>query len=64
MIGIKQSPSVPKGTYEQLAELDQSHVWHPFTQMKQYNEEAPLIIERGDGIMLYDLHGRSYYDER
>ncbi|EFM11739.1 adenosylmethionine-8-amino-7-oxononanoate aminotransferase [Paenibacillus curdlanolyticus YK9] len=59
---MKQSPSVPTGTYEQLVELDQNHVWHPFTQMKQYNEEPSLIIERGEGIMLYDLQGRSYYD--
>ncbi|WP_127530575.1 adenosylmethionine--8-amino-7-oxononanoate transaminase [Paenibacillus kobensis] len=48
--------------YERLALLDQKHVWHPFTQMKQYNEESPLIIERGEGIRLFDLEGRSYFD--
>jgi len=48
--------------YERLAELDRTHVWHPFTQMKQYNEEPPLIIERGEGIRLYDMNGRAYYD--
>jgi adenosylmethionine-8-amino-7-oxononanoate aminotransferase len=30
--------------------------------MKQYSEEAPIIIERGEGIKLYDVEGRSYYD--
>ena len=37
-------------------------MWHPFTQMKEWEEEAPLIIERGDGIYLYDIHGNKYLD--
>ncbi|MEK3885116.1 adenosylmethionine--8-amino-7-oxononanoate transaminase [Paenibacillus sp. PL2-23] len=49
-------------TYEQLTALNKAYLWHPFTQMKDYNAADPLIIERGDGIMLYDLQGRAYYD--
>jgi lysine--8-amino-7-oxononanoate aminotransferase len=49
-------------SYEQLAALNKSHVWHPFTQMKDYNNEDPLIIERGEGVRLYDVQGRAYYD--
>nr|WP_247900741.1 adenosylmethionine--8-amino-7-oxononanoate transaminase [Paenibacillus pabuli] len=30
--------------------------------MKDYNHSDPLIIERGEGIMLYDVQGRAYYD--
>ncbi|WP_419874686.1 adenosylmethionine--8-amino-7-oxononanoate transaminase [Candidatus Pristimantibacillus sp. PTI5] len=48
--------------YEWLASINKNHVWHPFTQMKDYNSSDPLIIERGEGIMLYDVHGRAYYD--
>lgn len=48
--------------YEWLASTNKNHVWHPFTQMKVYNSSDPLIIERGEGIMLYDVHGRAYYD--
>ncbi|WP_409348134.1 adenosylmethionine--8-amino-7-oxononanoate transaminase [Paenibacillus gyeongsangnamensis] len=48
--------------YEQLAALDKSHVWHPFTQMRDYNNADPLIIERGEGVKLYDVLGRAYYD--
>jgi adenosylmethionine-8-amino-7-oxononanoate aminotransferase len=33
-----------------LAELDKRHVWHPFTQMQQWLEDDPLVIERGEGI--------------
>nr|WP_127570820.1 MULTISPECIES: adenosylmethionine--8-amino-7-oxononanoate transaminase [Paenibacillus] len=56
------SPFLTSSSYERLAELDLKHVWHPFTQMKQYNEEPPLIIARGEGVRLYDMHGRAYYD--
>lgn len=49
-------------TYEQLTAWDRAHVWHPFTQMKDYCDAEPLIIERGDGIKLYDMHGKAYYD--
>ncbi|XEC97521.1 adenosylmethionine--8-amino-7-oxononanoate transaminase [Paenibacillus tarimensis] len=52
----------PEKQYELLAHLDKSHVWHPFTQMKDYNADDPLIIARGEGIKLIDLHGREYYD--
>lgn len=48
--------------YEQLAAMNKAHVWHPFTQMKEYNESDPLIIERGEGVKLYDVQGRAYYD--
>jgi lysine--8-amino-7-oxononanoate aminotransferase len=48
--------------YERLAATNKSHLWHPFTQMKDYNNADPLIIERGEGIMLYDVQGRVYYD--
>ncbi|MEK4031136.1 adenosylmethionine--8-amino-7-oxononanoate transaminase [Pseudobacillus sp. FSL P4-0506] len=36
-------------------------MWLPFTQMKDY-EEAPLIIESGEGIRLRDIHGNEYFD--
>ncbi|WP_372660935.1 adenosylmethionine--8-amino-7-oxononanoate transaminase [Cohnella sp.] len=42
--------------------MNKAYLWHPFTQMKDYNSSDPLIIERGEGIKLYDVHGRSYYD--
>ncbi|GKS14662.1 adenosylmethionine-8-amino-7-oxononanoate aminotransferase [Paenibacillus chitinolyticus] len=48
--------------YEQLAELNKAHLWHPFTQMKDYNTSVPVIIERGDGVRLFDTEGKAYYD--
>ncbi|GLY11584.1 L-Lysine--8-amino-7-oxononanoate transaminase [Bacillus badius] len=44
-----------------LYEISQKHMWLPFTQMKDY-EEAPLIIESGEGIVLRDIYGNEYLD--
>ncbi|MFK2826107.1 adenosylmethionine--8-amino-7-oxononanoate transaminase [Bacillus sp. B190/17] len=46
---------------KRLYEISQKHMWLPFTQMKDY-EEAPLIIESGEGIRLKDIHGNEYLD--
>ncbi|MBA2871441.1 adenosylmethionine-8-amino-7-oxononanoate aminotransferase [Anoxybacillus calidus] len=51
-----------KYSYEQLEQFDKQYVWHPFTQMKAYVEEKPLIIERGKGSYLYDVDGNRYLD--
>ncbi|WP_167201846.1 adenosylmethionine--8-amino-7-oxononanoate transaminase [Paenibacillus sp. BK720] len=48
--------------YERLAHLNKDFLWNPFTQMKDYLSSDPLIIERGEGIRLYDVQGRAYYD--
>jgi adenosylmethionine-8-amino-7-oxononanoate aminotransferase len=45
-----------------LNELDQRYVWHPFTQQQGWSEETPLMIERGEGVYLYDVDGNRYLD--
>jgi adenosylmethionine-8-amino-7-oxononanoate aminotransferase len=42
--------------------LDQEFVWHPFTQQQGWSEEEPLMIERGEGVYLYDVEGNRYID--
>ena len=37
-------------------------IWHPCSQMKDYEELPPIVIEKGDGICLYDTNGKKYYD--
>jgi adenosylmethionine-8-amino-7-oxononanoate aminotransferase len=47
---------------EQLKEKDLKHIWHPCTQMKDY-EKLPLIpIKKGKGVYLYDYEGNKYID--
>lgn len=43
-------------------EKDREYVWHPFTQMKDYENKDHILIERGEGIFLYDYNGNEYYD--
>jgi adenosylmethionine---8-amino-7-oxononanoate aminotransferase len=47
---------------EEIAELDQRHVWHPFTQMRDWCGETPLVIESAEGTDLVDDTGRRYID--
>jgi adenosylmethionine-8-amino-7-oxononanoate aminotransferase len=45
-----------------LAELDRTHLWHPFTQQQGWAEEDPVIIEAADRCELIDSEGRRYID--
>jgi len=46
----------------ELEGWDKRYLWHPFTQMRDYCNESPLIIERGEGSFLFDIHGSRYLD--
>ena len=37
-------------------------IWHPFTQMKEWEKENPTIIVEGKGVYLTDLDGKKYLD--
>jgi adenosylmethionine-8-amino-7-oxononanoate aminotransferase len=37
-------------------------VWHGFTQMSAYADNAPIIVESGEGRELIDVEGRRYLD--
>ena len=45
-----------------LAELDKRHIWHPFTQMRDWLKSEPIVIVSGRGAVLRDAHGREYLD--
>ncbi len=46
----------------ELIEKDIAHLWHPFTQMKLWPQDPPLVIERAQGNWLVDSQGRRYLD--
>ncbi len=46
----------------QLAQWDKKYIWHPFTQMQDYMDMDPLIIEKGEGCYLFDVEGNRYID--
>jgi adenosylmethionine-8-amino-7-oxononanoate aminotransferase len=47
---------------ERLRQRDKAALWHPFTQMADWEKDAPLIILRGEGNYLFDTEGRRYFD--
>ncbi len=48
--------------HEKLPDQDRRYLWHPYTQMYDYRERDPLLIDRAAGLMLYDHQGRAYFD--
>ncbi|MGI6069733.1 MAG: adenosylmethionine--8-amino-7-oxononanoate transaminase [Blautia sp.] len=45
-----------------FVQRDLAHIWHPCSQMKDYEELAPIIIDHGKGVYLYDMDGKAYLD--
>src|ERR1700687_3754170 len=48
--------------YEEFRDADHRHLWHPYTQMHTCANAEPIIIERGEGNYLIDVHGKRYLD--
>ncbi len=47
---------------EDILAIDRNHIWHPYTQMKDYEDRDPIVMTRGEGVKLYDAQGTMYYD--
>ncbi|MGI8679642.1 MAG: adenosylmethionine--8-amino-7-oxononanoate transaminase [Jatrophihabitans sp.] len=45
-----------------LVARDLEAVWHPFTQHSLWASDEPLVIDRAEGVRLYDTDGRGYLD--
>jgi len=41
---------------------DLRHVWHPCSQMKDYEQFPPIVIKKGQGVWLYDENNHRYLD--
>lgn len=41
---------------------DLQYIWHPYTQAKDCERWPPILIEKAEGIKLYDNKGNFYYD--
>ncbi len=47
---------------EELIKRDLNHIWHPCSQMMDYEELKPIMIKRGEGVNLYSYDGKKYID--
>ena len=45
-----------------LAEKDKQSLIHPYTNLHQHEKTGPLIIERGEGIRVFDQNGKEYIE--
>ncbi len=45
-----------------LQAWDKRHIWHPFTQMRDWEQETQPVIVRGEGCWLIDSDGNRYLD--
>ncbi len=62
-INEKQTEAAKRQSTESMwSSLDKSFVWHPFTQMEQWNQSNSLVIESGEGNYLFDTEGNRYFD--
>lgn len=53
---------MPDYDTQTLREWDRRHIWHPFTQMKEWEENEPVVIVEGDGSWIVDSEGNRYLD--
>lgn len=53
----------PEARRAGIVRADKRFIWHPYTPMDRYIEATdPLVIDRAEGALLFDVDGRSYID--
>lgn len=57
---LLSGPSVDRT--KQLEAWDKKYLWHPFTQMRDWLDADPLIIDEAKGCYLKDTRGNKYLD--
>ena len=60
--GNGDASKAPANPVHPLASLDHNYVWHPFTQMRDWLKQEPIVIIGGKGAVLQDAYGRKYLD--
>jgi adenosylmethionine-8-amino-7-oxononanoate aminotransferase len=51
-----------RADHDALVAADRAHLWHPFTQQRDWAGEEPTIVERAEGTDLLDTRGNRYID--
>jgi adenosylmethionine-8-amino-7-oxononanoate aminotransferase len=50
------------GQHDEWVARDAAVVWHGFTQMASYADNAPVVVDRAEGHEVVDVDGRRYLD--
>ena len=59
---IRLRPSWQRSRRRRLSRIDRNRIWHPFTQMADWEKQEPLMVESGEGVYLTDTGGKRYLD--
>jgi 4-aminobutyrate--pyruvate transaminase len=54
--------NVPDAAISLAGQSDVRHHLHPYTQLRQLEKEGPLVIVRGEGVQVFDEHGKGYIE--
>ena len=52
----------PKAEISPAGQSDLRHHLHPYTQLRQLEQDGPLVIVRGEGVQVFDEHGKAYIE--
>src|SRR3712207_5900035 len=55
-------PALENAVLSNLAVRDVETLIHPYTQLASFRETGPLILERGEGVWVYDTEGKPYIE--
>ena len=45
--------------HKTMEQRDLDLIWHPCSQMKDYETLPPMVIDHAQGVWLYDIHGKA-----
>ena len=48
--------------FTSAGQSDVRHHLHPYSQLRDHEREGPLVIVRGDGVEVFDEHGKAYIE--
>ena len=48
--------------YKNLAIKDIENIFHPATNLVVHEDSKPLILDKGEGIYVYDVDGNKYIE--
>ena len=50
------------GIGNSAASRDKAYYLHPYTNLKTHEDVGPLVIERGEGVHVFDDSGKAYIE--
>ncbi len=48
--------------FSSAGQSDVRHHLHPYTQLRDHERDGPLVIVRGEGVQVFDEHGKAYIE--